>query len=601
VASAIRARVSSGPDRVGWAVLAVAAAITAVLDVCWALVDRAPGEMASPHWLEVPYLLSYPLFIVAIGLLTSPLWRGSDRLWLFDGSALLAVSAGLLWHFVLPHTSDGGRWDTILGFSYLLIDLAFFGTILSAVYRAKLTVRNSLLLIAGTTLAVGDFLYYFQPLAYDSSWTIGLWLVILACATPRERTLVVPPLRLARSQFVPYTFVASMGVITAIELRRGEADDLLLASVAGLVLVAGRQLISLRQALYLQRQETAFREAVLETQSELGLAMLILQDNRVIFANGAAERITGMSATELKLLPAIDVLAFAVDRDQWDEWLADPSITEEARIARPDGLVVDVEVTARWLNAPGDRRLLLVARDVTARREAELAVAQAQKLEGLGALAGGVAHDFNNLLSTVIGNVGLLQLGELDDEARETVDHISSAARRGADLTRSLLDFARAQPQQFKVEDLRFSLNEAATLARRALPVNVSLAVTIGSEPAPVRANHGQLVQAFLNLMLNARDAVGDEGLIAVSMRNADGDAVVDVTDNGSGMDEVTQTRIFEPFFTTKTAGAGTGLGLAISQRTVRDHRGTVSVSSKQGHGTTFTVRIPLAVIARAS
>ena len=599
--AASRIRNTTGHDRAGWALLAAVSSCTFVLDLLWSLSYRANDDLGYPNWLDLPYVLTYPVYIVAIGLLTSPMWRGSDRTWLLNGAALLAVSAGLLWRFVLPHTTDGSTVATLLGFTYLLMDLAFFGTIISGVYRSQLTVRNTLLLLAATNLAVGDFLFYFQPIAFDSTWAIGFWLIALGAVTPRDRTLNFPPLRFARSSTVPYFVVAGMAAVTAFEMTRGEADDLLLANVVALGLVAGRQFLSLRQALQSQKQETAFREAVLETQSDLGLAMLILQDNRVVFANGAAERITGLSGPALMALPAIDLLAFAADRDEWADWLSDPSIPEDARIARPDGTVVEVEVVARWLIAPGEPRLLLVARDVTARKQADQALAQAQKLEGLGALAGGVAHDFNNLLSAVIGNVGLLQMGDLDSEARETVDNISAAARRGADLTRSLLDFARVQPQQFRVEDIRSTLRETATLARKALPVNVRLVLETGSEPAPVRANHGQLVQAFLNLILNARDAVGERGEITLHLRANDGDAVVEITDNGAGMDAATQQRIFEPFFTTKTAGAGTGLGLAITQRTVRDHRGALMVSSEKGVGTTFTVRLPLAAIARAS
>ncbi|MEO8541048.1 MAG: ATP-binding protein, partial [bacterium] len=257
-------------------------------------------------------------------------------------------------------------------------------------------------------------------------------------------------------------------------------------------------------------------------------------------------------------------------------------------------------VAARWMQTAGEPELLLVARDITARKQADHALAQAQRLEGLGALAGGVAHDFNNLLSTVLGNVGLLKLGELDDEARETVDNIQNAARRGAELTRSLLDFARVQPERTAITDLRSCLYETAALARTALPVNVWLKLEAGDEPLLVRLNQGQMIQAILNLILNARDAIGDAGEILVSLRQRGQFAELAIRDSGRGMDEATRRRIFEPFFTTKTAGAGTGLGLAITQRTIREHAGTVSVDSVEGSGTTITILLPLATVALA-
>jgi signal transduction histidine kinase len=163
-----------------------------------------------------------------------------------------------------------------------------------------------------------------------------------------------------------------------------------------------------------------------------------------------------------------------------------------------------------------------------------------------------------------------------------------------------LLEFARPQPTSFLLEDLRECLVETVSLARPALPVNVALQFHAGEHPVRVRGSRGQLVQAFLNLIINAKDAIGVSGVIRLCLREEDGMAVVEVSDTGSGMDERTQERIFEPFFTTKTAGAGTGLGLAISQRTIREHRGTMSVVSAPGHGSTFTVTLPLAVLAQA-
>jgi len=592
-----RTRTSSGTDRTGWFVLTLAFGSTAVLDATWGIFTRLGHDPGYPGWMDPPYLASYALFVAGVGLTVSPLWRSEDRRWLFDAGALLAVSAGLMLHFVLPRTSNGPV-ETATGLAYLLLDLAFLGTVLSGVYRAKITLRNALLMLGGTTLAAGDIAWYFYELAYDSSWTVGVWLMAIAAATPPALQVNFPPLRVARSGAVPYIFVVCIAAITAYEMQTDRADDLLVAGVVALLLVIARQVVALRQALESQRKETAFRDALLEAQSELGLGMVILEHGKIVFANGAAERISGRTAQELMALPAIEALAVERDRDDWRSWLTQPTLPEETRVLRADGSFLDVEVVARRLNGPGESRVLVVARDISARKAQHEAIAHAQKFESLGALAGGVAHDFNNLLSAVLGNVGLLRLGELDEEARETIDSIDAAARRGADLTRSLLDFARPQPPSFRQEDLRECILETASLARSGLPVNVTLHVDPGETPVLVRGNRGQLVQAFLNLILNARDAVGEAGDIYLRLRASDSLASVEVRDNGTGMDERTQQRIFEPFFTTKTAGAGTGLGLAICQRTIRDHRGNMSVESAPGEGTTFTVTLPLAALA---
>ena len=595
-----RLRRSAGVDRVGWSILAAAVLGTVMFDASWNVVSRLDEEPPYPSWFDAPYLVTYAMQIAAIGLLTSPLWRSRDRRWLFDAGVLLVVAAGLGWHIVLPRAGDGAltRW---VSFAYIVLDLAFLGTALTGIYRGRITARNSLLLLVAITLAVADVAYYYYPLAYDSTWNVGHWLIALAAVLPPSLTLRVPPLRMIRSGALPYTAAAGMAVFTAFELQHENAVDLLLTCVAALGLVVVKQIVALRQALAIQRQETAFREAVLETQSDLGLAMVILEGRKVIFANKAAEQITGLHASQLSAMPSVQGLAFEADREDWDAWLADPSGPDDARLARPDGTVLEIEVVARWMHSAGDPRLLVVARDVTARRQAEVTLAHAQRLEGLGALAGGVAHDFNNLLAAILGNVGLLQMGELDDEAREVAASIETAARHGASLTRSLLDFSRPQPRQFTVEDLRDCLTEGVGLARTAFPANVRLRFEPGPVPIPVRGDSGQLVQAFLNLVLNARDAVGDTGDISITTRIVPGSAVVEVTDSGHGMDPETQGRIFEPFFTTKTRGAGTGLGLAISHRTIRDHRGTIEVRSTPGVGTTFTVTLPLSTFVTSS
>ena len=591
---------SAGDERTGWGLLAVALTATLVADVTWNVVSRVQGEPGYPTLFDGPYLASYAFYVAGLGVLVSPLWRILDRRWALDAGAMLAVAAGLVWHFVLPRGS-GGFAETSVSFAYLLLDLGFLGVAVSAIYRSRITVRQALLLAAAATFAIGDLWYYFQPEAFDGAWNVGLWLIAVAAVVPAGLSFRLPMRRLVRSGALPYAVVAVMAGVTLFERSRGHVDDLLIAGVAALCLVVARQFLSLRRALAVQREETAFREAVLESQSELGLAMVIVEAGRVVFANGAAERVTGLDAARLRALPSVQDLAFEADRDGWASWLAEPTVAGDIRLGQPDGQVVELEVVGRRLHGPGEPRLLIVGRDVTARRQAEAALAHAQKLEGLGALAGGVAHDFNNLLSAVLGNVGLLKLGELDDEARESVDAIESAARRGAELTRSLLDFARFQPHELRPEDLRACLTETVALARTALPPNVSLRLDASAAPVPIWGDRGQLVQAFLNLVINARDAIGEAGEIHVSVGTSASSAVVEVSDTGPGMDSETQGRIFEPFFTTKAPGAGTGLGLAISQRTIRDHRGSLEVRSEPGAGTTFTVILPLNAIALAS
>ncbi len=593
----LRTKNSTGTDRRGWIVMAGALGATATLDALWSVVTRINGEVPGyVTWFDPLYLASYVAYIVAVGLLTSPLWKREDRRWLFDAGALIVVAAGILWHFVIPRTNDGDLMEKIVGATYLVLDLCILATVLTAAYTGRLTLRNALLMVAATVLAVGDILYYFDAGAFDLSWLAGLWMIAVAAVVRPEIAIRIPQVKFARAAAVPYVFVAICVAITLNEMRRGDADALLVAGILGLGLVVGRQVVSLRGALAVQRQETAFRETMLEAQSQLGLGMAILDGRRVVYANAACARITGLSSRDLETTPSFRGLDVSSERSVWETWAEDPAAVIDAVLTRRDGTAIDVEIAGRQMQGTGGEQTLLVIRDVTARKQSDQALARAQRFEGLGALAGGVAHDFNNLLSTVLGNVGLLEMGELDKEASESVASIKSAAVRGAELTRSLLDFARTPAEQFATEDLRQCLQETAALARPAIPVNVRFLVDLGAKPVIVELNRGQMVQAILNLILNARDAVGESGEIAITLK-ADGESAhLSVRDSGKGMDEATQRRIFEPFFTTKAVGAGTGLGLAITHRTIREHQGSLSVESSPGKGTTLTVRIPLAV-----
>lgn len=597
---ALQLRKTAGRERQGWALLLLVTVAFGVLDVVWAFAERDP-DFPYPNWTDPFYLSAHAANVVAVGLLTSPLWRGRDRRWMFDAGALLAVAAGVLWHFVRPLTSDGSHFASAVGLAYLMVDLLMAGTILNALYASRLTLRNALILAAALLQAAGDALFYYYVDVYDTAWLLGTWLIAMAAVTDPAIQLRGPRLRLIRAGLAPFAVVAVVAMATLLEMRHGEVEDLLLSGVVALGLVIARQIVSLRLALTEQRRETAFRETMLDAQSDLGFGISILEGERVIYANRAAERLTGRSFEQLAALDSITELFTGEQTPAWYEWLQSPEAPVEAPFTRPDGSVLDLEIVARPMAGGARPRTLLIARDVTGRREELRAVVRAQKFEGLGALAGGVAHDFNNLLSTILGNAGLLEMGELDDEARVSVEAIEAAARRGAELTRSLLDYARTPADRSAVEDLRECIAETASLAKAGLPVNVRLRVEGGGHPVFVRVNRGLIIQALLNLVLNARDAVGDAGEIRLALRTAAENAEVAISDSGPGMDAGTVKRMFEPFFTTKMPGAGTGLGLVITQRTIREHGGHIAVDSAPGEGTSITISLPLASTAAST
>jgi signal transduction histidine kinase len=260
--------------------------------------------------------------------------------------------------------------------------------------------------------------------------------------------------------------------------------------------------------------------------------------------------------------------------------------------------------------APAVARGLREVEERQARHKAEALLQQAQKMEAIGLLAGGVAHDFNNLLGIITGYCGLI-LGDLDgrDRQRPRVEEVAKAAERGATLTRQLLAFGRKQVLQPKVFDLNAVVAGTERMLRRLIEESIQITMVAGSTLARVKADPGQIEQVIMNLAVNARDAMPRGGKLIIETADVELDSsyatrhpgvepgryvLLAVSDTGVGMAEETAARIFEPFFTTKEAGKGTGLGLATVYGIVKQSGGHISVYSEVGHGSTFKVYLPL-------
>jgi signal transduction histidine kinase/HD-like signal output (HDOD) protein len=243
-------------------------------------------------------------------------------------------------------------------------------------------------------------------------------------------------------------------------------------------------------------------------------------------------------------------------------------------------------------------------------RKTEEQLRQAQKMEAIGRLAGGLAHDFNNLLTVIIGNCELLLDLSLTPEGRELVDVIRQTGVRAADLTRQLLAFSRKQILVPELMSLNTTVSSVSKMLGRLLGDHIQVTVRLADDLALVKMDPGQLEQVIMNLAVNARDAMPKGGTLTIETFNLlveEDDAagnpdmqpgkyvVLVVRDTGCGMDESVLRQVFEPFFTTKEAGKGTGLGLATVHGIVRQSGGYITVSSEVGHGTVFHLYFPVA------
>jgi two-component system cell cycle sensor histidine kinase/response regulator CckA len=281
----------------------------------------------------------------------------------------------------------------------------------------------------------------------------------------------------------------------------------------------------------------------------------------------------------------------------------------EVRWKRKDGKAITVRLSGRAVRLDQTEALEIIAEDVSERRVLEEQFRQAQKMEAVGRLAGGVAHDFNNLLMVISGYTEVLlnQLGP-GDPRRKKAEAIQRATDRASTLTRQLLAFGRKQMLELKVIDLNAVVSDITKLLRPLIGEDIELLLRPASDLGKTKADPGQIEQVIMNLAVNARDAMPDGGTLIIETSNADLDdayrrahaslqpgayVMLAVSDTGCGMDQETQSRIFEPFFTTKDKGKGTGLGLSTVYGIVKQSGGYVFAYSEPGRGTSFKVYLP--------
>ena len=328
-------------------------------------------------------------------------------------------------------------------------------------------------------------------------------------------------------------------------------------------------------------------------------AIIISEQGRVLEQNRRAEEMFGYSNEEAVGRPGTDWVV-PEDREQvMKNMLAGIETPYEATGLRKDGSRFPAIIRGRMMHFKGRTVRVTSMRDMTERRQAEeerrrlqAQLQQAQKMESLGSLAGGVAHDMNNVLGAILGMAELgLETPIYNPAYFET---ISKAAVRGGKMVKSLLSFARQSPAENRDLDANAILREVVRLLERTTLSKVRLEMRLAEDLQPIRGDANALTHAFLNVCLNAVDAMPEQGTLSLQTRNVDDDWIeVMVEDTGSGMPREVLERALDPFFTTKEQGKGTGLGLSMVYSTVTAHQGQLEIQSEPGQGTRVGMRFP--------
>ena len=427
------------------------------------------------------------------------------------------------------------------------------------------------------------------------------------------------------SQYLTRSLLAFTRHVAEIDSKTGE-DRLFQAGGKDETATLARAFNAMLAKLDRQQEDLRQSEEIYRTVTEFTSEFIFWRgpDKKMIFVSRNCGQLTGYSEEEFLADPdLLDAIFHPEDRVRWDHHVhpvdeAGKPLALEFRIVTKAGQVrwvnhICIEIYDETPCFQGWRGDLV---DITEhklaeeeRAKLEIQFQQAQKMESVGRLAGGVAHDFNNMLGVILGHAELaLRKGDPENPLHDHLVEISKAAERSANLTRQLLAFARKQIVAPRELDLNTTVAGMLKMLQRLIGEDIRLVWQPQADLWPVRMDPSQLDQLLANLCINARDAIDDVGKITIETGRRvfdeaycashlgfkPGDYVrLAISDNGSGMDKETLAHIFEPFFTTKELGKGTGLGLATVYGVVRQNNGFVNVYSEPGQGTTFTVYLP--------
>jgi two-component system cell cycle sensor histidine kinase/response regulator CckA len=423
-------------------------------------------------------------------------------------------------------------------------------------------------------------------------------------------------LQLAQTKWpeVPFVFVSgTIGEERAVEiLKQGATDYVLKDRLTRLVAVIRRSMMEAEASRKRQRVEEQVREQAALLDRAQDAICLNDMHQCILYWNRSAERLYGWNAREALGRNANELLFHGDEKSppaalksliRNGEWQG-----ELHQVTKNEKKII---VESRW-TLMRDRRgepksILVINTDITEKKQIEAQLLRTQRMESIGALAGGIAHDLNNALAPILMGIHIIRDELVTEESRQLLGIMQASARRSVDMVNQILSFARGVGGEREALDIRHLIKEMAKLAGDTFSRSIQIHSNIAPNLYPVQANPTQLHQVLLNLCVNARDAMPNGGRLSIEANNIILDeknpalqgrtpgpyVLVTVTDTGHGMPPEVISRIFEPFFTTKEIGKGTGLGLSTVMGILKTHGGFVEVSSELGKGTLFRVYLP--------
>jgi two-component system, cell cycle sensor histidine kinase and response regulator CckA len=406
----------------------------------------------------------------------------------------------------------------------------------------------------------------------------------------------------------------SRQVMALLEVRRNKAGRML-------PMIAAESQNQSKPSPHHQRLE-AIRHSEQRLQSIVSSAMdaiiTVGNDQKILVFNKAAERIFGCEAGDALGKPIEKFIPerFRTLHREHIASFASTGVTARSMYSpgalfavRADGEEFPIEATISQVECDGEKLFTVILRDISVRLRMETELRQAQKVEAIGQLAGGIAHEFNNFLGVILGYAELLaEEAGANEKLAQYGSEIISATQHAGSLTRQLLAFSRRQVLQTQTLDVNQCIWEAHNLLQRLVPANIEFALSLDSKTGYVKIDRGQLQQILINLVVNARDAMPQGGRVVIGTENtelrkppsgqhidlqAGGYVQLSVSDTGSGMSAETKSHIFEPFYTTKGPDKGTGLGLSTVYGIIKNADGQVHVESEPGKGTTLLIYLP--------